>query len=139
MFSEIDFKNKKILDAMCGSGQVTEFLMKNECCVHALDISENQIYEYKKKYPQNESQANSILKTNYKDNFFDYVVIVGGLHHVHPYLNDAMKEIIRITKKMVKLFYVNLQLTLYLIFLGKFGINLILILKKTKHLLTTTE
>ncbi len=48
MFSEIDFKNKKILDAMCGSGQVTEFLMKNECCVHALDISENQIYEYKK-------------------------------------------------------------------------------------------
>jgi ubiquinone/menaquinone biosynthesis C-methylase UbiE len=99
MFSNIDFKNKKILDAMCGGGQVTKFLMKNECYVYALDISENQISEYKKKYPQNESQASSILKTNYEDNFFDYVVINGGLHHVHPYLNDAMKEIIRITKQ----------------------------------------
>src|SRR5262249_53337800 len=40
----------------------------------------------------------SILDTGLESNSFDTVVIVGGLHHLHPNVNAAISEIHRILK-----------------------------------------
>ncbi len=98
MVEGIDLNGRVVLDAMCGSGQITEFLLTRKCRIHALDLSEKQIQLYKERFPGIDSKVESILNTRYPDNYFDVVIICGGLHHVQPYTLKAVKEVQRILK-----------------------------------------
>ena len=98
MFKNIDLSNAVVLDAMCGSGETTAFLVGQGAKVTGVDISEEEIKEYEKRYPGCTSKCASILSSQLESDHYDCVVVVGGLHHLHPQVNDAITEIHRVLK-----------------------------------------
>ena len=98
MSRDIDLRGLRVLDAMSGSGQTAEYLSSQGAVVVGLDISPGVIALFKEKLPQCEAIQRSILDTGLPDDSFDCVFVLGGLHHLHPCLHDAMDEIHRILK-----------------------------------------
>lgn len=94
---KIDLENKAVLDAMCASGIETGYLLDRGATVVGLDISENNASLYEKKW-QRKCTAGSIHNTGFEDGTFDVVYVYGGLHHIIPLLDQAIKEIHRILK-----------------------------------------
>lgn len=88
----------KILEAMCGSGQSTDYLLEKGATVTGLDISSEMVNLFKNRHPGSEAYCASILDNGTPSKTFDVVVIAGGLHHVHPHVNSAMIEIHRLLK-----------------------------------------
>lgn len=99
MLQGINLYNKKVIDAMCGNGETVPFLLARGAQVTAIDISQQELKNLQDKWPQCSIHRSSILDTGLENNSYDCVVVVGGLHHVHPYCIDAIKEIHRILKK----------------------------------------
>lgn len=99
LFDNLDLKNKQVLEAMCGSGQTTGYLLKKGALVTGNDISDKSIERYKQKWPQCNSVCSSVLNTSLESNTFDCVVVIGGLHHLHPHVNEALAELHRVLKK----------------------------------------
>ena len=66
--------------------------------VTGLDISAEVLRLYCCKWPQTESIQASIFNNSIPDSSFDAVFIVGGLHHLHPEVARAVREIYRILK-----------------------------------------
>lgn len=95
----LDIKGKIVLDAMCGSGETTKYLLEMGARVTGIDISQEEIKVFQQNWPQCDAYSASILKTDLKSDHYDCVVVVGGLHHVHPYSVEAVEEIHRILKK----------------------------------------
>jgi SAM-dependent methyltransferase len=98
MFAELELEGKKVLDAMCGSGQTTEYLLKRGAKVTGLDISNEVIEKFKTRWTNVTALQRSLLDSGLANNSFDYVVIVGGLHHIHPNVNRAVQEIHRVLR-----------------------------------------
>lgn len=98
MFQGIDFKGLKVLDAMCGGGDVTEYLLQKGASVTGLDISESFCKIYKARFKDCNIVCSSILRTEFPSSSFDAAVITGGLHHLHPHVNQGINEIARILK-----------------------------------------
>lgn len=98
MFAGLDLSGKQVLDAMCGSGQTTEYLLQQGAEVTGLDLSNEVIATFRMRWPAARAIKRSLLDSRLPDNSFDYVVIVGGLHHIHPNVNRAVHEIHRILK-----------------------------------------
>lgn len=98
MFEGIDLQNQLVLDAMCGSGQTTEYLLSKSACVTGLDISEEVTNSFRTRWPQARVVRRSLLNSQLEPDSFDCVAIVGGLHHIHPNVNEALLEIHRILK-----------------------------------------
>ncbi len=98
MIRGMNVDDKVVLDAMCGSGQISEFLYPLQCTLHGLDLSEKQTALYKKRFPLAHVHAHSIVKTPFPDNYFDLIFLFGGLHHVHPHVKTVVAEIFRIVK-----------------------------------------
>ena len=94
---EFDFKGKKILDAMSGSGQSSAFFIRYKANIVALDISEKQCELFKKKFPDLKIVCASILDNGFDDSTFDFIV-TDSLHHLHPNVDNCMKEFYRILK-----------------------------------------
>ena len=94
----LDIRGKLVLDGMCGNGETASFLLDRGGIITAIDISEEMTKTYKEKFPGCEVKCASILDTGIESNYFDFVVIVGGLHHLHPNVSNAVKEIHRILK-----------------------------------------
>lgn len=94
---KIDLKNKRVLDACCGGGENSFFFKNQGSSVVGVDISEAQCEHYRKRFPEGEVVCGSVLKTGFPDNSFD-IVVTESLHHLHPYVNDGIQEIIRILK-----------------------------------------
>jgi ubiquinone/menaquinone biosynthesis C-methylase UbiE len=88
----------RVLDAMCGSGQMAEYLSSRGALVTGLDVSSEVINLFKRKLPQCGAVARSIFTSGFPDEHFDAVMVVGGLHHVHPDVGGAVAEIHRIVK-----------------------------------------
>jgi SAM-dependent methyltransferase len=88
----------KVVEAMCGSGQTTRYLLSHGAKVTGLDISEEVIKSFKKRWPGSQAVCGSILDSGLESNSYDAVVIVGGLHHLHPNVNPAISEIHRILR-----------------------------------------
>lgn len=97
-----DFNDKEILDAMGGSGQSAAFFSKYDSKITALDISEKQCELFKLKFPTSKVVCASILDNGFDDNIFDYI-ITDSLHHLHPNVDECMKEFHRILKPGGKL------------------------------------
>lgn len=98
MVKGLDMKGKKVLDAMCGSGQATPFLLSQGAIVTGLDISENLIETFKEKFPQCEAICSSIFDNEIPDASYDFVTIIAGLHHLHPKVQQCLDEVHRILK-----------------------------------------
>jgi ubiquinone/menaquinone biosynthesis C-methylase UbiE len=98
MLEGIDLTGMHVLEAMCGSGQTTDYLLSRGARVTGLDISSGLIASFKKKWPRCDSVCASIFDTQIKDNAFDCVVVVGGLHHLQPQVHQAVDEIHRVLK-----------------------------------------
>jgi SAM-dependent methyltransferase len=98
MFDGIQFEGKTVLEAMCGSGPTTAYLLERNAIVTGLDVSDSAIESFNKRWPECQSIRASIFDSTLPAESFDMVVVQAGLHHLHPRLNDAMEEINRILK-----------------------------------------
>lgn len=98
MMAGIALEGKRVLDAMCGAGQMTDYLLSRGARVTGLDISEKSIEHFRKKCPQAQAIAGSILDSGLEADSYDCVTVVGGLHHVQPHVNAAIDEVYRILR-----------------------------------------
>lgn len=98
MFAGLNLKGMRVLDAMCGSGQTTEYLLAQGAEVTGLDISNEVIDTFRARWTNATAVKRSLLDSGLPDNSFDMVVIVGGLHHIHPNVEQAVNEIYRVLK-----------------------------------------
>ena len=92
----LDILSKRVLEAMCGNGQITEFLRSKGAVVTGLDFAPQQIDSFKTRWPDCDAHCASIFDTRFESSSFDAVVVVGGLHHLQPQVVDAVHEIHRI-------------------------------------------
>lgn len=99
MFEGINLNNAVVLDAMCGSGQTTDFLLRHGAQVTGLDISEQVLASFRSKWKTCKAVQRSLLDSGLPTNSFDCVAIVGGLHHIHPNVSRAITEIHRVLKR----------------------------------------
>ncbi|HEX4900759.1 MAG TPA: class I SAM-dependent methyltransferase [Pyrinomonadaceae bacterium] len=98
MFEGIALAGTEVLDAMCGSGQTTEYLLKQSASVTGLDISNQTMESYQAKWPAAKALRRSLLDSELPEASFDCICVVGGLHHVHPHVPAAVAEIHRLLK-----------------------------------------
>ncbi len=98
MTNGLDLRGMKTVDAMCGSGESTQHLLNGGAQVIGIDISPVEIEKFKARYPQCHAETASVLKTGLPDASVDLVCVFGGLHHLHPHVNEAIWEINRILK-----------------------------------------
>jgi SAM-dependent methyltransferase len=98
MFEGLDLSGMKVLDAMCGSGQTTSYLLDRGAAVTGLDISTEVVETFRARWTEAEVVKRSLLDSGLPDNSFDCVVVIGGLHHIHPNLKQAMVEIHRVLR-----------------------------------------
>ena len=98
MFEGIDLSGMEVLDAMCGSGQTTSYLRTRSAKVTGLDISNEVLDQFQACWPEVKIVKRSLLDSGLPDNSFDCVSVVGGLHHIHPEMKAAVREIHRVLK-----------------------------------------
>jgi SAM-dependent methyltransferase len=98
MFEDIDLGEMNVLDAMCGSGHTTEYLLSRGARVTGLDISAEEISRFRARWPEARGLCRSLLDSRLDSDSFTCVAVVGGLHHLHPHLDTAIREIHRILK-----------------------------------------
>lgn len=98
MFAGLNLDGIKVLDAMCGSGQTTNYLLKRGASVTGLDISNEVIDTFRARWANADAVKRSLLDSGLPDNSFDCVAVVGGLHHIHPNVKAAVREIHRVLK-----------------------------------------
>ncbi len=93
----IALKNTRVLDAMCGGGQNTAALTDHGCSFVGVDLSEEQVVNYKKRFPGTDVQCASILDSGLPTESFD-IVVCDSLHHLHPNVNQGILEMLRVLK-----------------------------------------
>jgi SAM-dependent methyltransferase len=98
MFAGLDLAELQVLDAMCGSGQTTSYLLARGASVTGLDISNEVIDSFQSRWTNANAVKRSLLDSGLPDNSFDCVAVVGGLHHIHPNVKAAVREIHRVLK-----------------------------------------
>jgi ubiquinone/menaquinone biosynthesis C-methylase UbiE len=98
LLGRIDFTGTRVLEAMCGSGQVTRQLLARGAQVVGLDVSQSQVQLFKGKFPRCAAVCASVTDLSFDSNSFDHVVVMGGLHHAHPRLEETLSEIHRVLK-----------------------------------------
>jgi SAM-dependent methyltransferase len=98
MTEGLELKGKLVIEAMCGSGQTTEYLLAKGARVVGVDISEREIEHFRRRWPACHAHCASILDTGLPSAEFDAIFVVGGLHHVHPSVPRAVDEICRLLK-----------------------------------------
>lgn len=98
LLAGIQLAGKRVLEAMCGSGQTTGYLISQGARVTGLDISANLMASFQKSWPGCEALCASIFDTAIESDSFDCVVVVGGLHHLQPEVQRAIDEVHRILR-----------------------------------------
>src|SRR5260370_25589548 len=85
-------------EAMRGNGRMLSHHLSRGDIVTGLDISVAEIDSFKQRWPNCEAICGSIFDSGFASASFDCIAIVGGLHHLHPRLSEAVGEIHRILK-----------------------------------------
>lgn len=98
MFEGLNLAGMKVLDAMCGAGQTTEHLLINKADVTGLDISPAVIDSFNARWEGCSAVCRSLLDSGLPSESYDCVTVIGGLHHIHPHVNRAVREIHRVLK-----------------------------------------
>lgn len=94
----LDLGGASVLEAMCGSGQVTGFLLSRGARVTGLDISQRQIRSFQERWPGCAATCASVTDSGFRDGSFDCAVVVGGLHHAQPEVGPAVEELHRVLR-----------------------------------------
>ena len=79
LLGRIDFKGTRVLEAMCGSGQVTRQLLARGAQVVGLDVSQSQVQLFKAKFPECDAVCASVTDLSFEPDSFDHVVVMGRL------------------------------------------------------------
>ena len=82
---------------MCGGGQNSTYFVARGCEVTGVDISEQQCALYAQRFPGQRVLCRSILDTGLDDDSFD-LVFTDSLHHLHPRLDDGVREFHRVLR-----------------------------------------
>jgi ubiquinone/menaquinone biosynthesis C-methylase UbiE len=98
MFVGVDLQGKSVLDALCGGGQLAEYLLGRGAKVWGLDISPVQIASLQERCEGVTPAVGSVFEMPFEDETFDVVGICNALHHLHPHIDEAIKEIHRVLK-----------------------------------------
>lgn len=98
LFEGLELDGMEVLEAMCGSGETTGYLLEHGASVTGLDVSAAEIEKFRQRWPKAKGVCSSIFKTELPDSSMDCAVVVGGFHHLHPHLSDAVHELHRILK-----------------------------------------
>jgi SAM-dependent methyltransferase len=98
MFEGLTLSGLDVLDAMCGSGQTTEYLLSKHAQVTGLDISSEVMDSFSARWSDCRAVRRSLLASGLPDQSFDCIAIVGGLHHIQPHVNRAVSEIHRLLR-----------------------------------------
>jgi SAM-dependent methyltransferase len=98
LLANIELQGRDVLEAMSGSGHSTAFLLERGARVTGLDVSPEMVARFREKWPRSEAVCASILNSGLPDASFDCVIVVGGFHHLHPHLDEALKEIHRLLR-----------------------------------------
>ena len=98
MFEGLNLSGMNVLDAMCGSGQTTEYLLAHGASVTGLDISNEVVETFRTRWTGAKVVKRSLLDSGLPDNSFDCIAVVGGLHHIHPNVKQAVRELHRVLK-----------------------------------------
>ncbi len=98
LLENINLTGTKVVDALCGNGETTGYLISKGAHVTGVDISQEEIDNFKKRFSGSIGICSSILSTGLESNYYDCVVIVGGLHHIHPNVIGGISEMHRILK-----------------------------------------
>jgi SAM-dependent methyltransferase len=98
MFAGLDLSRMRVLDAMCGSGQTTNYLLAHGAKVTGLDISNEVLDTFQARWARASVVKRSLIDSGLPDNSFDCVAVVGGMHHIHPNFKAAVREIHRVLK-----------------------------------------
>jgi SAM-dependent methyltransferase len=98
MFAGINLEGMNVLDAMCGSGQTTKYLLARRASVTGLDISGEVIDSFRTRWLDAKAVRCSLLDSGLASGSFDCVSVVGGLHHIHPHVREAVLEIHRLLR-----------------------------------------
>ena len=113
ILKNIKKRKPKVCDFACGPGNNIELLKNKAQEITGVDLSPDMIDICKKKFDKSiKLKLASITDTKLKSNYFDYVLIRMGLHHVKD-KESVLKEAHRILKNDGKLiiidkFYPNL-------------------------------
>jgi ubiquinone/menaquinone biosynthesis C-methylase UbiE len=99
LFEGLALNQRKVLYAMCGAGASTQFLLDHGASITGLDISIESIKQFKSRWSNCQAINGSILDMSFPDESFDCVIGAGGIHHVHPNVEEAIEEIHRVLKK----------------------------------------
>jgi SAM-dependent methyltransferase len=100
LLAGLDLEGRNVLEALSGSGHATEYLLnKKKALVTGLDISDEAISSFKQRWPTCDAYCASITESGLPDESFDCIVVVMGLHHLHPNLLEALREIHRLLRK----------------------------------------
>jgi 2-polyprenyl-3-methyl-5-hydroxy-6-metoxy-1,4-benzoquinol methylase len=94
---KIELKNLKVLDAMCGGGENAFYFAQKGALVSGIDISEAQCKFFAQRFPQSTIKCESIFSSGFNDSEFDFIV-TESLHHLHPNVEEGVREMIRILK-----------------------------------------
>ena len=100
MFAGLELEGRDVLEALSGRGHATDYLLNQKrALVTGLDISEEAIAEFSTQWPNCKAIRAAVTSSGLADESFDSVVVVMGLHHLHPHLMDAIREIHRVLRK----------------------------------------
>lgn len=94
----LDLAGRRVLEAMCGPGYSVGALRARGADVVGLDISRAWTETFRERWPAADAVCASMVSTPFVDGSFDVVYVVGGLHHLHPHLDEAIDEIHRILR-----------------------------------------
>jgi len=98
MFRGLDLNGREVLEALCGSGMTTQSLLSRGARVTGLDISNEAIASFRRRWPECAVAHTSIIRSDLPSESFDAVVVVGGLHHLQPNVSEAVAEIHRLLR-----------------------------------------
>lgn len=91
---DISQKNFKVLDIMCGKGELYYLVNKylHSFSYEGLDISEEMIAAGKKENPDINLKVCDILSYQ-TNNKYDIIIISGGLHHIFAQAETVLKKV----------------------------------------------
>jgi len=100
LFGDLDLEGRSVLEALSGSGHATGYLLRDKrALVTGLDISEEAIESFKKRWPTCQAICSPLTTSGLPDESFDCIVVVMGLHHLQPHLSESLLEMHRLLRK----------------------------------------
>jgi SAM-dependent methyltransferase len=87
---------KRVLEHMCGMAEGYEILSKNLIPIfdyHGFDYSENMVEIAQQQNPALRIKWNDVTTYQASDDLFDFIILIGGLHHVYSRTQDVLNNL----------------------------------------------